>query len=415
MFKGLKLPWTTSSASTSAYPRTKQFLEESNIPIPRKAPVADDYGSKIPGDEDKQLHSKLHQRPRRRALYFMLSLPVPHQEINNDGHNPATNLIGEKGFEYRASLTRGFNRASIRHQSQFTCLCCRMLVDEAITVETVDRTQIVLCQSCYLEFGFSHEPEMPMYELGSAEDAGRFGVGRYDLGTFAGPPAKRTQTCSICNEDLPTEDFTLPTSKCLHDPEYCRDCLRQSISSDLESKGWDKIRCPDTRCKRVLEDADILRLAPGQIYETYSKLSILAALSTMDDFRSCLRPGCNSGQIHSTGEDGPIFTCHECGFKVCTIHNIEWHDGETCKEYDYRTDSKLKKKEEKATAKTLNDTTKPCPSCNAPIEKNEGCDHMTCRKRGCGFEFCWLCLAPYDPIRRIGNSKHKRSCKYYDD
>jgi hypothetical protein len=36
--------------------------------------------------------------------------------------------------------------------------------------------------------------------------------------------------------------------------------------------------------------------------------------------------------------------------------------------------------------------TKACPKCHQRIEKNQGCDHMTCR---CGYEFYWTTLQPY--------------------
>jgi len=75
-------------------------------------------------------------------------------------------------------------------------------------------------------------------------------------------------------------------------------------------------------------------------------------------------------------------------------------------------------------------------SFDGRIEKNGGCDHMTClycsqitmakfltfsfvenlifigrQPVGCGFDFCWLCLAPYNEILREGNHRHRETCQ----
>lgn len=55
--------------------------------------------------------------------------------------------------------------------------------------------------------------------------------------------------------------------------------------------------------------------------------------------------------------------------------------------------------------------TMPCPKCKVRIEKDGGCDHMTCAQ--CQYEFCYQCSANYATILRHDNRRHKRSCVYY--
>ena len=87
--------------------------------------------------------------------------------------------------------------------------------------------------------------------------------------------------------------------------------------------------------------------------------------------------------------------------------------------------------------------TKKCPVCHKPIEKNQGCNHMTCKAAagGCGYEFCWMCLGKwsehgtatggyykcnrYEKMKKAGkleedealrlNAKHENAPKNDDD
>jgi len=52
--------------------------------------------------------------------------------------------------------------------------------------------------------------------------------------------------------------------------------------------------------------------------------------------------------------------------------------------------------------------TKECAKCASTIEKNGGCNHMTCKK--CKYEFCWVCLADWSTH---GTSWY--NCNRYED
>jgi hypothetical protein len=47
----------------------------------------------------------------------------------------------------------------------------------------------------------------------------------------------------------------------------------------------------------------------------------------------------------------------------------------------------------------IDQTTKPCPGCDIPVEKNEGCQHMTCER--CNIDWCWVCNQTFDKSVRF--------------
>lgn len=91
---------------------------------------------------------------------------------------------------------------------------------------------------------------------------------------------------------------------------------------------------------------------------------------------------------------------------------------------------KIKKEEEKASKKLIQETAKACPGCKRPVEKSYGCDHMTCKFKPfleksstdcvppgtkCRHEFCWQCLALYEKKKGQKSVVHRGDCVYSDD
>lgn len=49
---------------------------------------------------------------------------------------------------------------------------------------------------------------------------------------------------------------------------------------------------------------------------------------------------------------------------------------------------------------------KLCPSCSSPIEKANGCNHMTCWK--CKTHMCWRCLQMFPTGKEVYD--HQNTC-----
>lgn len=121
----------------------------------------------------------------------------------------------------------------------------------------------------------------------------------------------------------------------------------------------------------------------------YDKFATMYACRDEPNFRMCPNPSCGNGQVHAMGHDEPILTCNACGSKACFTHEVFWHTGQTCKEFEAtRVD---KRAQEAASLQLLAKTTKICPNekCGIHIEKEGGCDHFTCECSIGVKEFKW--------------------------
>lgn len=77
------------------------------------------------------------------------------------------------------------------------------------------------------------------------------------------------------------------------------------------------------------------------------------------------------------------FGCKLEGHYPATCEAIEWYNKQNNRSTRVTAEDNL------ATLNWLNKFTQDCPACKSPIEKNGGCNHMTCRT--CGGHFCWVC------------------------
>ncbi|KAF7954192.1 hypothetical protein EAE96_005323 [Botrytis aclada] len=221
-------------------------------------------------------------------------------------------------------------------------------------------------------------------------------------------PQPQVKECSICVEDLVITDFPHQISaECTHDPTCCNSCLSRYIGVQIESKEWDQIRCPE--CPVLLSFDNVKLFASEADFVRFDRKSLLSCIRSDSNFTNCLGPGCKDGQIHEGGDDQPIMTCRTCSFKTCFTHKMPWHTDLTCEGYDRKSGNRLR--QERASQNLIEKATKRCPNCQVRIQKNKGCDHMTCLS--CKHEFCWECFVDYKLIRSLDNAAHLSTCRYF--
>lgn len=194
--------------------------------------------------------------------------------------------------------------------------------------------------------------------------------------------------CEICCED--GDDLQTFAMKCGH--RYCADCYRHYLGQKIQEEGEAaRIQCPSDGCQHIIDSKSLDLLVPKEVVGKYNELLMRTYVEDKNWMKWCPAPDCvNAVECKVAKKDldktVPTVAC-DCGYRFCFGCILSDHQPAPCE----LTKRWLQKcADDSETANWISANTKECPKCQSTIEKNGGCNHMSCRK--CKHEFCWMCM-----------------------
>lgn len=196
--------------------------------------------------------------------------------------------------------------------------------------------------------------------------------------------------CVVCCDKITSNSFAL---KCDH--TFCSSCWKEY----LEHKVDERLNTVFTTC--MLKDCNVFvpysifqKFLSEKVFNSYKILVLKNFTEHNDDIKWCPTSGC--GRFVKSKNHAPRDVTCECLTVFCFKCMRDGHRPCQCLLMDIWD---KKNNSDGENVLWLQANTKQCPSCNKHIEKNQGCNHMTCRKTagGCGYEFCWICMGEWKP------------------
>nr|XP_033720102.1 cullin-9 isoform X2 [Tursiops truncatus] len=206
----------------------------------------------------------------------------------------------------------------------------------------------------------------------------------------------RPDHCPVCVSPLEPDD-DLPSLCCMH--YCCKSCWKEYLTTRIEQNLVLNCTCPIADCPAQPTGAFIRTIISSpEVISKYEKALLRGYVESCANLTWCTNPqGCD--RILCRQGLGCGTSCSKCGWASCFNCSFpEAHYPASCGHMSQWVDDggyydgMSVEAQSKHLAKLIS---KRCPSCQAPIEKNEGCLHMTCAK--CNHGFCWRCLKSWKP------------------
>ena len=188
------------------------------------------------------------------------------------------------------------------------------------------------------------------------------------------------ESCLICEGELTKNEIKNNCLECHH--VICSYCYYMYLKEQINTNNVINIKCPVKDCEKILYNNFIEKILINDIplLDKYKKFANRRQLILNPDIQLCPFPDCES---YAKKGKNKYVACVQNNHKFCFKCLKDWHGKKECTDiYDknfenWKNPLKVKK----------------CPKCKYFIEKNYGCNHITCFN--CKYQFCWLCLKEY--------------------
>ena len=177
----------------------------------------------------------------------------------------------------------------------------------------------------------------------------------------------------------------LPFDQCGH--LFHPDCAKSYFNSKIDDKSL-PLKCPLPECKLDIAISDIQMILLPEEFQKFEKFTFdLYIEKNNDSYNCCPTPNCPF-VYQWVPMGGFEMNCPVCEKKYCLKCKVEFHEGQSCKEYEIN--HKIDPNDDKFLKFVRGKHFKQCPKCKYWVERSMGCDTMSCR---CGCTFCYACGA----------------------
>ena len=186
--------------------------------------------------------------------------------------------------------------------------------------------------------------------------------------------------CNICMEKFPTSEIKENILSCGH--FCCSDCWLNYFKNLIIEAKVDQIKCINYSCKVIIPEKFILNhIKEDQtLKDKYNKFKFRIEIIKDENKNPCPHPDCES--FLEKSKETKYVKCKN-GHEYCF----------DCLKPPHGTKACLSLESKFFICQNKNNV-KKCPKCKIFIEKNEGCNHITCRN--CQYQWCWLCEGEYN-------------------